>query len=118
MCMYCYGRDHFGKCLEKAKCFVCAKGHKGAKHKCNTEGCSKKTEPYEHHTARCATFKGTHIATSRRCPEKRSSLQTFRRKPIDICSSLLTMDMELDQDDLPSQGGQTRVANSQSLFEV
>jgi hypothetical protein len=48
MCIHYYSRDHFGKCVEEAKCFIYAKGHKGAKHKCNTEGYSKKTELYKH----------------------------------------------------------------------
>lgn len=106
MCMHCCGRDHFGKCVEKAKCFVCADEHEGAKHKCNAEGCSKKTEPCEHHAAKCANCEGPHMATSRRCPEKRSNRQTDVRKPTDMRSSPPTMDTELDEDDLPTQGGQ------------
>jgi hypothetical protein len=76
MCTHCYSRDHYGKCVEEAKCFVCAEGHKGAKHECNAEGCSKKTEPYKHYEAKCANCGGPHIATSRRCPKKRSTRQT------------------------------------------
>jgi hypothetical protein len=102
MCTHCCGRDHFGKCVEEAKCFVCAEGHEGAKHKCNAEGCSKKTEPCEHHEAKCANYGGPHMATSRRCPEKRSTRQTRVRQPKDIRSSPPTMNAELDQDDLPT----------------
>jgi hypothetical protein len=73
MCTYCCSRDHVGKCVEEARCFVCAEGHEGAKHKCNAEGCSKKTEPYKHYEAKCANCGGPHMATSRRCPKKRST---------------------------------------------
>ena len=114
--MHCCGRDHFGKCWEKAKCFVCAEGHEGAKHKFNAEGYSKKTEPCKHYAARCANCEGPHMATSRRCPKTRSSRQTFMRKPIDIRSSPPTIDTELDQDDLPFQGGQTEM--DATLFEL
>jgi len=117
MCMHCCGRDHFGNCLEKAKCFVCADSYEGAKHKCNAEGCGKKTEPCEHHAARCANCEGPHMATLRRCPEKRSSRQTGVRKPTDIRSSPPTMDTELEQDDLPSQGGQTDMDSTPSESE-
>jgi hypothetical protein len=46
------------------------------------------------------------MATSRRCPEKRSTRQTRVRQPKDIRSSPPTMNAELDQDDLPTKGGQ------------
>jgi hypothetical protein len=73
MYTYYYGRDYFGKCVEEAKCFICTEGHEGAKHKCNAEGYSKKIEPYKHYEAKCANSRGPHIATSRRCPKKRST---------------------------------------------
>ena len=118
MCMHCCGRDHFRKCVEEAKCFVCAKGHEGAKHKCSAEGCSKKTEPCEHHEAKCANCGGPHMATSRRCPEKRSTRQTRLRQQKDIRSSPPTMDTELDQDDLPTQGGQMEMDTTPSDSET
>jgi hypothetical protein len=118
MCMHCCGRDHFGKCVEEAKCFVCAEGHEGAKHKCNAEGCSKKREPCEHHEAKCANCGGPHMATSRRCPEKRSTRQTRVRQPKDIRSSPPTMSTELDQDDLPTQGGQMEMDTTPSDSET
>jgi hypothetical protein len=30
MCLRCCGRDHFGKCVEEARCFVCAGKHEEA----------------------------------------------------------------------------------------
>jgi hypothetical protein len=35
MCMLCCGRDHFGKCVEEAKCLVYAGKHEGSKHECS-----------------------------------------------------------------------------------
>jgi hypothetical protein len=43
MCMRCCGRDHFGKCTEEAKCFVCAGNHEGREHECTVESCSKRS---------------------------------------------------------------------------
>jgi hypothetical protein len=71
--IYYYSRDHFGKCVEEAKCFIYTEGHEGAKHEYNTEGYSKKTEPCKHYEAKCANCGGLYIATSRRCPKKRST---------------------------------------------
>jgi hypothetical protein len=73
MYTYCYSRDYFSKYIEEAKCFVYTEGHEGAKHKYNAEGYSKKIEPYKHHEAKCTNSGGPHIATSRRCPKKRST---------------------------------------------
>lgn len=70
ICMQCCGRDHFGKCSETAKCYVCAEQHKGLEHRCQTKGCEKKSAPCEHHAAKCANCGGKHMATSPRCPEK------------------------------------------------
>jgi hypothetical protein len=52
--MRCCGRDHFGKCVEEAKCFICAGKHKGSKHEYIIESYSKRAEPCEHYAARCA----------------------------------------------------------------
>lgn len=34
ICMQCCGHDHFGKCKEAARCYVCAEEHKGSEHRC------------------------------------------------------------------------------------
>lgn len=70
ICVQCCGRDHFGKCNETAKCYVCAEQHKGSEHRCKTKDCEKKSAPCEHHAAKCANCGGKHMATSPRCPEK------------------------------------------------
>jgi hypothetical protein len=70
ICVQCCGRDHFGKCNETAKCYVCAEQHKGSEHRCQTKDCEKKSAPCEHHAAKCANCGGKHMATSPRCPEK------------------------------------------------
>jgi hypothetical protein len=54
MYMRCCGRDHFGKCIEEAKCFVCAGNHEGREYECTIESSSKRSEPCEHYTAKCA----------------------------------------------------------------
>jgi hypothetical protein len=95
MCMQCCGRDHFGRCTEQAKCFICAGEHAGAKHQCNAEGCGKKTEPCQQSVAKCANCEGPHMATSHSCPEKRSNRQTRVRNQDDMRSSPPTMDTEL-----------------------
>jgi hypothetical protein len=87
MCMRCCGRDHFGKCAEEAKCFVCAGDHEGMKYQCAVEGCGKKSEPCEHHVAKCVNCKGPHPATSRRCPERWSSKQAHANMPTGMRSS-------------------------------
>jgi hypothetical protein len=46
---------------------------KGSEHQCTAEGCGKRSEPCEHHTAKCASCGGPHMATSRSCPKKRST---------------------------------------------
>ena len=73
MCTHYYSRDHFGKYVEEVKCFIYAEGHEGAKHKYNAEGYSKKTELCKYYEAKCANYRGPHMATSRRCPKKRST---------------------------------------------
>jgi hypothetical protein len=73
MYIYYYSRDHFGKYVEEAKYFIYTEGYEGAKHKYNAEGYSKKTELYKHHEAKYANYGGLYIATSRRCPKKRST---------------------------------------------
>jgi hypothetical protein len=73
ICMNCCGPDHFGKCAEAARCFVCAGEHEGGKHKCEIVGCNKKSEPCEHCVAKCTNCGGSHMATSLRCPEKRQA---------------------------------------------
>jgi hypothetical protein len=87
MCMRCCGRDHFGKCAEEAKCFVCAGDHEGMKYQCAVEGCGKKSEPCEHHVAKCVNCKGPHPATSRRCPERWSSKQAHANMSTGMRSS-------------------------------
>jgi hypothetical protein len=54
ICMLCYGRDHFGKCVEEAKCFVCTGKHEGSKHEYSVESYGKRSEPYEHFAAKYA----------------------------------------------------------------
>jgi hypothetical protein len=101
MCMRCCGRDHFGKCVEEAKCFVCAGKHEGSKHECTIESCSKRSEPCEHYAARCANCQGPHQATSKKCPERRASRQKHVRQRTEIRSSPPMMETEMEQDDLP-----------------
>jgi hypothetical protein len=48
MCMRCCGRDHFVKCVEEAKCFVCAGEQEWSKQWCAVRGCGKRSEPCEH----------------------------------------------------------------------
>jgi hypothetical protein len=48
MCMRCCGRDHFDKCVEEAKRFVCADEQEWSKQRCAVCGCSKRSEPCEH----------------------------------------------------------------------
>lgn len=81
ICTHCCGPDHFGKCGEPAKCFVCAGEHEGAKHLCATTGCGKKSEPCDHEVARCANCGGQHMATSRRCPERMQRVRKHKEKP-------------------------------------
>lgn len=106
MCMRCCGRDHFGKCTGDAKCFVCAGKHEGAKHQCTAEGCGKRAEPCEHHAIRCANCAGPHMATSRRCPEKRPVFQKKAQTPTEMRSSPPRMGTEPDSDDLPTERAQ------------
>lgn len=70
ICTDCCGRDHFGKCNEAARCYVCAENHPGSEHRCQAENCGKKSMPCEHKAAKCANCGGRHMATSPRCPEK------------------------------------------------
>lgn len=92
MCMQCCGQDHFGRCPESAKCYICAGEHEGAKHLCVAEGCGKKEEPCEHHAAKCANCGGAHMATSRKCPERFESRQRRTNNPQDMRSSPPLMD--------------------------
>ena len=101
MCMRCCGRDHFGKCVEEAKCFICAGKHEGSKHECTIESCSKRSEPCEHYAARCANCQGPHQATSKKCPERRASRQKRARQRTEIRSSPPMIETEIEQDDLP-----------------
>jgi hypothetical protein len=73
MYTYCYSRDYFGKYVEEVKCFIYTEGYKGAKHKYNAEGYSKKTELCKYYEAKCTNCGGLYIATLRRCPKKRST---------------------------------------------
>lgn len=100
MCARCCGRDHFGKCVEEAKCFICAGKHEGSKHECTIEGCGKRSEPCEHYAARCANCGGPHQAMSKRCPERRASRHTRTRERTEMRSSPPMMETEMDQDDL------------------
>jgi hypothetical protein len=54
ICMRCYGCDHFGKCTEEARCFVCAGNYEGREHEYTIESYSKRSEPCEHYAAKCA----------------------------------------------------------------
>ena len=52
ICTHCCGRDHFGKCDEAARCYVCAENHPGSEHRCQTEICGKKSMLCEHKAAK------------------------------------------------------------------
>jgi hypothetical protein len=65
MCMRCCGRDHFRKCIEEAKCFVCAGTHEGKEHGCTIESCSKRSEPCERLLVYLDTFQT--LKTCRHC---------------------------------------------------
>jgi hypothetical protein len=106
MCMRCCGRDHFGKCTEEAKCFVCAGNHEGREHECTIESCSKRSEPCEHYAAKCANCQGSHQATSKKCPERRASRHTRVRERTEIRSSPPMMETEMEEDDPPEPEGQ------------
>lgn len=112
MCMRCCGRDHFGKCTEEAKCFVCAGDHEGSKHLCAVQGCDKKSEPCAHQVAKCTNCKGQHPATSRRCPERFSGRQTHTKQPTEMGSSPPTMRMQSAQDGLSTDGHPTETNTS------
>ena len=113
MCMRCCGRDHFGKCVEEAKCFVCAGNHEGREHECTIENCSKRSEPCEHYAAKCANCQGPHQATSKRCPERRASRHRRVRELTEVRSSPPTIRTEMEQDDLPDLGVQGGTKASQ-----
>ena len=114
MCMRCCGRDHFGKCVEEAKCFICAGKHEGSKHECSVESCRKRSEPCEHFAAKCANCQRPHQATSKRCPERRISRRTRRAEQNEISSSPPRTDMETEHDDLPDSDGQEGMEASQT----
>jgi hypothetical protein len=114
MCMRCCGRDHFGKCVEEAKCFICAGKHEGSKHDCTVESCGKRAEPCEHYAARCANCQGPHQATSKKCPERRASRQKHVRQRTEIRSSPPMMETEMEQDDLPEGEHQAGAISPQS----
>ena len=118
MCMHCCGRDHFGKCVEEAKCFICAGKHEGSKHECSVESCRKRSEPCEHFAAKCANCQGPHQATSKRCPERRTSRRTRMPEQNEISSSPPRMDMETEQDDLPDSDGRKGMEVSQAELET
>lgn len=87
MCLRCCGRDHFGKCTEQAKCFVCAAEHEGSEHQCTAQDCGKKSEPCEHHPAKCANCGGQHVAASRKCPERWSKSARQAKETTELRSS-------------------------------
>jgi hypothetical protein len=70
VCMYCCGRNHFGKCNEVTRCYVCAENHPGSEHRYQTESCGKRSMSCEHQAADCTNCGGRHMATSPRCPER------------------------------------------------
>jgi hypothetical protein len=111
MCKRCCGRDHFGKCVEEAKCFVCAGKHEGSEHECTIESCGKRSEACEHYAAKCANCQGPHQATSKRCPERRASRQTRARERAEIRSSPPVMETEMEDEDLPEAEGQAAVSS-------
>jgi hypothetical protein len=104
--MQCCRRDHFGKCTEMARCYICAGEHEGAKHQCTTEGCGKKAEPCDHHMAKCANCREAHVATSRRCPERFSSWQKRANDLRIMRSSPPVMDTGSSKDDYPGKESQ------------
>jgi hypothetical protein len=112
MCMRCCGRDHFGQCTEKPKCFVCAGDHEGSKHECKAESCSKRSGPCEHHVAKCANCKGPHPATSPRCPERRSSRQSRQQKEAEMRSSPPAMGSAAEGEDLTTGGDQMEIVRT------
>jgi hypothetical protein len=117
MCMRCCGRDHFGKCVEEAKCFVCAGKHEGREHECTIESCSKRSEPCEHYAAKCANCRGPHQATSKRCPERRASRRSHVPERTEIRSSPPRTEMETEQDNLPDVEGRAGMETSQTELE-
>jgi hypothetical protein len=102
-CMQCCRRDHFGKCTEMARCYICAGEHEGAKHQCAIEGCGKKAEPCDHHMAKCANCGEARVATSRRCPERFSNRQKHANSPREMRSSPPLMDIGPNKDDYPGK---------------
>jgi hypothetical protein len=117
MCMQCGGGDHFGKCTEMAKCYICAGDHEGAKHQCAVEGCSKKAEPSEHHVAECANCGGAHVAASRKCPERFSSRQKRADDLQKMHSSPPLMDTESNKENCPGKGSQEETDTAQLDLE-
>jgi hypothetical protein len=87
ICMRCCGRDHFGKCTEIAKCYVCADQHEGSEHRCSINGCGKKATTCEHQAAKCANCGGSHMATSARCPERWQQSRNQKRTTAEVPSS-------------------------------
>jgi hypothetical protein len=114
MCMRCCGRDHFGKCVEEARCFVYAGNQEGREHECTIESCSKRSEPCEHYAAKCANCRGPHQATSKRCPERRASHQTRVPERTEIRSSPPRMEMEMEEDDPPEPKDQAGTEATQT----
>ena len=94
ICTHCCGRDHFGKCVEEARCFVCAGEHEGSKHGCTVGSCGKRSEPCEHQAAKCANCKGAHMATSLRCLEKWSRTRRRKDRATETGSSPLPMETD------------------------
>jgi hypothetical protein len=116
MCLRCCGRDHFGKCVEEARCFVCAGKHEESKHECTVESCGKRSEPCEHYAPKCANCQGSHQTRSKKCPERRLGRQNRVREQTEIRSSppVMEMNMEMEQDDLLDVDGQTGTETMQS----
>jgi hypothetical protein len=76
ICIHCYGRNHFSKCVELAKCCICAEQHKGSEYQCPIEGCGKELMVYMHQAAKCANCGGKYIVMSIRCPERRQQARS------------------------------------------
>jgi hypothetical protein len=109
MCMRCCGRDHFGQCTQDPKCFVCAGDHEGSKHDCAAETCVKRLGSCDHHARKCANCKGSHLATSPRCPEKKSRRQARQQKENEMRSSPPAMESAAEQDDLSIERDQAKI---------
>ena len=76
------GHDRLGKCGQRpAQCTLCAGPHKLEDHKCGVNGCKVGFGKIcTHVTAVCANCKGSHQATSGKCPARQKAEKDARKK--------------------------------------